>query len=79
MLPAGPLAPLAPMIGLELATPPPAVQDVLAPNNNRYFPTFESLIQAVEDGLSDFQAHPAAVKQLMGTYLEEQAACPQAA
>jgi transposase len=47
--------------------------------HNRYFPTFESLIQAVEDGLSHFQAHPAAVKQVMGPYLEEQAACPQAA
>jgi transposase len=47
--------------------------------HNRYFPTFESLILAVEDGLSDFQAHPAAVKQVMGPYLEEQAACPLAA
>ena len=48
-------------------------------SHNRYFPTFESLIQAVEDGLGHFQAHPAAVKQVMGSYLEEQAACPQAA
>ena len=47
--------------------------------HNRYFPTFESLIQAVEDGLGHFQAHPTAVKQVMGRYLEEQAACPQAA
>jgi transposase len=47
--------------------------------HNRYFPTFESLIQAVEDGLGHFQARPAAVKQLMGRYLEEQAACGQAA
>ena len=47
--------------------------------HNRYFPTFESLIQAVEDGLGYFQARPAAVKQVMGRYLEEQAACPQAA
>jgi transposase len=47
--------------------------------HNRYFPTFESLIQAVEDGMRHFQAHPTEVKQLMGRYLEEQAACPQAA
>ena len=47
--------------------------------HNRYFPTFDVLTQAVEAGLSHFQAHPAEVKQLMGTYLEEHAACPQAA
>jgi transposase len=47
--------------------------------HNRYFPTFEALTTAVEAGLQHFQAHPAAVKQLMGTYLEETAACPQAA
>ena len=47
--------------------------------HNRYFPTFESLIQAVEDGMRHFQAHPTAVKQVMGRYLEEQAACPLAA
>ncbi len=47
--------------------------------HNRYFPTFESLIQAVEEGLGQFQAQPAAVKQVMGRYLEEKAACPQAA
>jgi transposase len=47
--------------------------------HNRYFPTFESLIQAVEAGFRDFQTHPAAVKQLLGTYLAETAACPQAA
>lgn len=39
--------------------------------HNRYFPTFESLTQAVEAGLSDFQARPTEVKQLMGTYLEQ--------
>ena len=47
--------------------------------HNRYFPTFDALTMAVEAGLSHFQAHPAAVKQLMGTYLDEKAACPQAA
>jgi transposase len=47
--------------------------------HNRYFPTFDALMAAVEAGLSYFQAHPAEVKRLMGTYLEEQAACPQAA
>ncbi len=47
--------------------------------HNRYFPTFETLIQAVEEGLDHFTAHPAEVKQLMGTYLEEKAACPLAA
>ena len=47
--------------------------------HNRYFPTFDTLTQAVEEGLSAFQAHPAAVKQLMGTHLDEKAACPQAA
>jgi transposase len=39
--------------------------------HNRYFPTFECLIEAVEEGLGQFQACPAAVKQLMGTYLDE--------
>lgn len=39
--------------------------------HNRYFPTFECLSQAVEAGLSDFQAHPAEVKQLMGSYLDQ--------
>jgi transposase len=47
--------------------------------HNRYFPTFEALVQAVEEGLGYFQAQSAEVKQLMGPYLEEQAACPQAA
>jgi transposase len=47
--------------------------------HNRYFPTFEALMQAVEAGLSHFEAHPAEVKQLMGAYLAEQAACPQVA
>lgn len=39
--------------------------------HNRYFPTFEYLIQEVETGLSYFQAHPAEVKQLMGSLLEQ--------
>ena len=47
--------------------------------HNRYFPTFDALTQAVEAGLGYFQTHPAAVKQLMGSYLDEKAACPQAA
>ncbi len=47
--------------------------------HNRYFPTFDALTMAVEAGLSHFQAQPAAVKQLMGSYLEEHAACSQAA
>ena len=47
--------------------------------HNRYFPTFDALVQAVEDGLSSLQGQPTAVKRLMGSYLEEQAACPQAA
>ena len=47
--------------------------------HTRYFPTFDTLTQAVEEGLSAFQADPAAVKQLMGTHLDEKAACPQAA
>ncbi len=47
--------------------------------HNRYFPTFDALVQAVEDGLSSLPGQPTAVKRLMGSYLEEQAACPQAA
>jgi transposase len=42
-----------------------------AKTHNRYFPTFESLIQAVEEGLAEFEVCPAAVKQLMGAYLDE--------
>ena len=44
--------------------------------HNRYFPTFEALVLAVEEGLAHFQTHPAQVHQLMGTYLEETAAGP---
>lgn len=39
--------------------------------HNRYFPTFESLTEAVEEGLSYFVQHAAEVKQLMGTYLDQ--------
>jgi len=39
--------------------------------HNRYFPTFEALMQAVDAGLTIFQQDPAAVKQLMGPYLEQ--------
>jgi transposase len=39
--------------------------------HNRYFPTFEALSQAVDTGLTKFQNDPAAVKQLMGSYLDQ--------
>jgi transposase len=39
--------------------------------HNRYFPTFEALTQAVEEGLTYFQAHPTQVKRLMGTHLDQ--------
>jgi transposase len=39
--------------------------------HNRYFPTFEALVQAVEEALTHFQRHPHEVKQLIGAYLEE--------
>ncbi len=51
----------------------PTVQSVFAQNNNRYFPSFEALSQAVLAGLTQFQNDPAAVKQLMGPYLEQMA------
>jgi transposase len=41
--------------------------------HNRYFPTFETLIQEVDAGLTKFQQDPVAVKQLMGQYLEQAA------
>lgn len=47
--------------------------------HNRYFPTFEALTEAVERGLSDFQQHAHAVKQLMGTHLEQALGLAQAA
>ena len=42
--------------------------------HNRYFPTFADLTTAVETALAHFQAHPAEVRQLMGTYLDQMAA-----
>ena len=42
--------------------------------HNRYFPTFADLTTAVEAALTHFQAHPAEVKQLLGTYLGQIAA-----
>jgi transposase len=37
----------------------------------RYFPTFEALCTAIDEGLTHFAQHPAAVKRLMGPYLAE--------
>lgn len=37
--------------------------------HNRYFSTFETLMRAVDAGLTHFQAHPNEVKQLIGSYL----------
>lgn len=37
----------------------------------RYFPTFEALCAAVEEGLTHFATHPTVVKRLMGPYLAE--------
>lgn len=45
----------------------------------RYFPTFESLTAAVDEGLTHFATHPAVVKRLMGPYLAEVVALPAAA
>jgi transposase len=42
-----------------------------AHTHNRYFPTFDALVEAVEDGLAHFEQHPEHVKQLMGVYLAE--------
>lgn len=47
--------------------------------HNRYFPTFEAVVEAVEDGLTHFEQHPEAVKQLMGVYLAEVVDLPAAA
>jgi transposase len=41
--------------------------------HNRYFPTFDNLIAAVEAGLTYFQQHLDEVKQLMGSYLDQMA------
>jgi transposase len=42
--------------------------------HNRYFPTFATLTEAVEAALAHFRVHPAEVKRLMGTYLDQMAA-----
>jgi transposase len=42
--------------------------------HNRYFPTFATLTEAVDTALAHFRAHPAEVKQLTGTYLDQMAA-----
>ncbi len=47
--------------------------------HNRYFPAFSDLTTAVETALTHFQQHPQAVKQLMGTYLDEAVALMAAA
>jgi transposase len=47
--------------------------------HNRYFPAFSDLTTAVETALTHFQQHPQAVKQLMGTYLDEVVAVAGAA
>jgi transposase len=47
--------------------------------HNRYFPEFSDLTTAVEAALTHFQHHPQAVKQFMGTYLDEVVALAGAA
>jgi DDE superfamily endonuclease len=47
--------------------------------HNRYFPTFEALTAAVEEGLASFQQRAVEVKQLMGTYLDQALGLAQAA
>ncbi len=47
--------------------------------HNRYFPEFSDLTTAVETALTHFQEHMEAVKQLMGTYLDEVVAMTLAA
>ena len=42
--------------------------------HNRYFPSFADLTSAVETALAYFRDHPAEVKALMGTYLDQMAA-----
>jgi transposase len=42
--------------------------------HNRYFPTFATLTEAVETALAHFRDHPAEVKQVLGSYLEQMAA-----
>ncbi len=47
--------------------------------HNRYFPTFERLTHEVDTRLEYLQQHPAEIKQLMGTYLEQALDIAQAA
>jgi len=47
--------------------------------HNRYFPEFDLVCTSVEEGLAYFEAHPAEVKRLMGTYLDQMAALAPAA
>lgn len=47
--------------------------------HNRYFPTFEALVEAVDTALTTFQNDPAAVRQLLGSHLEAAAHCPRKA
>jgi len=49
------------------------------PTHNRYVPEFDLVCASVEEGLAYFQAHPAQVKCLMGTYLDQMAALAPAA
>ena len=46
---------------------------------HRYFPAFADLTTAVDTALAYFQVHPAEVKQLMGTYLDQMAALAEIA
>jgi hypothetical protein len=39
--------------------------------HNRYCPTFATLTEAVATALAHFQGHPATVKKLLGTYLDQ--------
>lgn len=45
--------------------------------HNRYFPTFEALVAAVDTALTTFQHDPAAVRQLMGSHVEATGNCPR--
>ena len=47
--------------------------------HNRYFPTFDDLVQAVERGLTFFQQQPQEVRGLMGTHLDHALGMAQAA
>jgi transposase len=47
--------------------------------HNRYFPAFDLVCTSVKEGLAYFQAHPAEVKRLMGTYLDHMAGLDMAA